>query len=89
MRGCLSVSKEFARNFLQSTHGWWHDGELDGTSNTNNEESVSQHHRWVNDRQGPMKVRADSAFSLEQGDTIDRLIEEHHPHALKKRVISM
>ena len=54
MRGCLSVSKEFARNFLQSTHSWWHDGELDGTSNTNNEESVSQHHTWVNDRQGPM-----------------------------------
>ena len=25
MRGCLSISHDFARKFLQTTHGWWHD----------------------------------------------------------------
>ena len=25
MRGCLSISHDFARRFLQTTHGWWHD----------------------------------------------------------------
>jgi hypothetical protein len=90
MRGCLSVSKEFARKFLQTTHGWWHDGELDVSNETNNEDrSASQHHTWVDDRRFPMYVRADTIFSMENGETIDRLIEEHHPHALKKRVISI
>jgi len=82
MRGCLSVSKEFARKFLETTHGWWNDGDLDGISR-------DTHHTWVDDRQSPMYVRADSDFSMEHGDAIDRLIEEHHPNALKKRVISM
>jgi hypothetical protein len=89
MRGCLSVSQDFARKFLQTTHGWWHDGELDGISSNTNDDGASQHHTWVDDRQSPMYVRADSDFSMEHGETIDRLIEEHHPHALKKRVISM
>ncbi len=31
MRGCLSVSKEFARKFLETTHGWWNE-DLDGSS---------------------------------------------------------
>ena len=26
MRGCLSISHDFARRFLETTHGWWHDG---------------------------------------------------------------
>lgn len=82
MRGFLSVSKEFARKFLETTHGWWNDGDLDG-SNRNT------HHTWVDDRQSPMYARADSDFSMEHGDAIDRLIKEHHPHALEKRVVSM
>mmetsp|Transcript_26150 Transcript_26150/g.39429 ORF Transcript_26150/g.39429 Transcript_26150/m.39429 type:complete len:271 (+) Transcript_26150:134-946(+) len=89
MRGCLTVSKEFARKFLQTTHGWWNDGELDGIRRNTNDEGARQHHTWVDDRQSPMYVRADSDFSIEHGDAIDRLIEEHHPHALEKRVISM
>ena len=84
MRGCLSISKEFTSRFLQTTHGWWQDG-LDSVS----DDSRSQHHTWVDDRQSPMYVRADSDYSIEHGDMIDQLLEEHHPHALKKRVVSM
>ena len=47
---------------------------------------VENHHTWVNDRHDPMYVRADSEYSLENGDAIDELIKEHHPHALKRRV---
>jgi hypothetical protein len=91
MRGCLAVSKEFARMFLQTTHGWWQEGEADRASNANNDDesdkSASQHHTWVDDRKCPMYIRADSDFSLENADTIDRMIEEHHPHAFKRRVV--
>ena len=27
MRGCLSISHDFARRYLQTTQGWWHDGQ--------------------------------------------------------------
>ena len=86
MRGCLCISREFARKFLETTHGWWNDGDGEFGTNSNTHQ---QHHTWVDDRQSPMYVRADSDFSMTHGDAIDRLIEEHHPHALKKRVVSM
>lgn len=95
MRGCFSVSKDFARMFLQTTTGWWHDGKSEDNPNKDNDDeskheaTVQQHHTWVDDRHSPMYVRADSDFSLEHASTIDQLIEEHHPHAIKKRVVSM
>ena len=36
MRGCLSISHDFARRFLETTHGWWHDG-----SKEHKDESIS------------------------------------------------
>mmetsp|Transcript_27072 Transcript_27072/g.43992 ORF Transcript_27072/g.43992 Transcript_27072/m.43992 type:complete len:333 (-) Transcript_27072:112-1110(-) len=108
MRGCLSISNDFARRFLESTHGWWHDGlenetalETDNakkmkdepktvmTSSTKEGQLIEKHHTWINDRHDPMYVRADSEYSLENGDKIDELIKDHHPHALQRRVVSM
>lgn len=92
MRGCFSVSKDFARMFLKTTTGWWHDGKSDTNNNddeSKHEPSDQQHHTWVDDRHSPMYVRADSEFSLEHASTIDQLIEEHHPHAIKRRIVSM
>ncbi|KAL7544002.1 hypothetical protein ACHAXR_013431 [Thalassiosira sp. AJA248-18] len=104
MRGCLSVSHDFARRFLETTHGWWHDGNdhernkrervvvADDATKINTgamEYSIEKHHTWVNDRHAPMYVRADSEYSLENGEEIDQLIKEHHPHALQRRVVSM
>lgn len=91
MRGCFSVSKEFARMFLQTTTGWSHDGKSDNPNKDNNDESNHEptHHTWVDDRHSPMYARADSEFSLEHASIIDQLIEEHHPHAIKKWVVSM
>eukprot|EP00970_Alexandrium_tamarense_P014764 scaffold4343_cov195-Alexandrium_tamarense.AAC.22 len=111
MRGCLSISPDFARRFLETTQGWWHDEQAkqgdDGKCTSEEratslnestiapvaldekETTVNDHHTWVNDRRSPMYVRADSEYSLENGDDIDKLIEEHHPHALKRRVTSL
>lgn len=108
MRGCLSISHDFARRFLESTHGWWHDGlenetglETDTakklndapktvmTSGTKEGQLIEKHHTWINDRHDPMYVRADSEYSLENGDKIDELIKDHHPQALQRRVVSM
>eukprot|EP00581_Thalassiosira_minuscula_P004394 CAMPEP_0183736512 /NCGR_PEP_ID=MMETSP0737-20130205/49474_1 /TAXON_ID=385413 /ORGANISM="Thalassiosira miniscula, Strain CCMP1093" /LENGTH=330 /DNA_ID=CAMNT_0025970529 /DNA_START=1 /DNA_END=993 /DNA_ORIENTATION=+ len=36
MRGCLSISHDFARRFLETTHGWWHDGQMDGNEHETN-----------------------------------------------------
>eukprot|EP00578_Thalassiosira_sp_NH16_P006392 CAMPEP_0181122526 /NCGR_PEP_ID=MMETSP1071-20121207/25364_1 /TAXON_ID=35127 /ORGANISM="Thalassiosira sp., Strain NH16" /LENGTH=328 /DNA_ID=CAMNT_0023207509 /DNA_START=313 /DNA_END=1299 /DNA_ORIENTATION=- len=106
MRGCLSISQDFARRFLETTHGWWHDGPLDRKGRKINtpqtmedtgadcdikmeQNSIKKHHTWINDRLNPMYVRADNEFSLQNGEAIDELIKEHHPHALQRRVISM
>ena len=87
MRGCLSISHDFARRFLETTHGWWHDGKLHPHSSDKITQSLD-HHTWVNDRHDPMYIRADSDYSIENGDIIDSLISEHHPEALKRRVLS-
>ena len=104
MRGCLSISTDFARRFLETTRGWWNEGhnpkktELGATTTadleSNEMEQTSdkndriRHHTWVNDRHAPMYLRADRQYSFEMGDEIDKLIEEHHPHALQQRVMS-
>eukprot|EP00568_Trieres_chinensis_P000439 CAMPEP_0183309718 /NCGR_PEP_ID=MMETSP0160_2-20130417/25507_1 /TAXON_ID=2839 ORGANISM="Odontella Sinensis, Strain Grunow 1884" /NCGR_SAMPLE_ID=MMETSP0160_2 /ASSEMBLY_ACC=CAM_ASM_000250 /LENGTH=304 /DNA_ID=CAMNT_0025473787 /DNA_START=61 /DNA_END=975 /DNA_ORIENTATION=+ len=81
LRGCLSVSESFARSFIKTTHGWWHEGEdinLEGDKDEN-------HHTWVEDRHFPLYIRADSGYSNEMGHCLDRLLREHHPDAVEKR----
>ena len=103
MRGCLSISLDFAHRFLATTHGWWHDGLLDNQSargqNLNDEDEpkaeadnnegqiTEKHYMWVNDRHAPMYSRADSEYSLKNGNRIDELIKEHYPYALQQRVL--
>lgn len=90
MRGCLSISHDFARRFLETTSGWWHDGKSPSAHISDEDHSNDpDHHTWVNDRHDPMYIRADSEYSIENGAVIDKLIEEHHPDALKRRVTSM
>ena len=89
IRGCMSISLDFARRFLETTHGFWHDkSEEKDTNNEDQSNNINSHHTWVNDRNAPMYVRADSQYSNENGEHIDKLLEEHHQYALKKRVVS-
>ena len=89
MRGCLSISTDFARRFLETTSGWWHDGKSSTHVSDEDHSTDPDHHTWVNDRHDPMYIRADSEYSVENGAVIDKLIEEHHSDALKRRVTSM
>ena len=97
IRGCMSISLDFARRFLETTHGFWHDNDesvekdikANGSDNSEDQSNdIDSHHTWVNDRSDPMYVRADSQYSNENGEHIDKLLEEHHQYALKKRVVS-
>lgn len=101
MRGCLSISIDFARRFLETTHGWTHDDWLDqndgdininykgGTIGSEERQSDAHHYIWVNDRHAPIYYRADYEYSLMKGKEIDELIQQHRPNALKLRVLAM
>ena len=97
IRGCMSISLDFARRFLETTHGFWHDNDesvekdIKANGSDNSEDQISNidsHHTWVDDRSDPMYVRADRQYSNENGEHIDKLLKEHHQYALKKRVVS-
>lgn len=42
MRGCLSISHDFARRFLRTTHGWWIDDHVPSTQNNVDECGVER-----------------------------------------------
>mmetsp|Transcript_8236 Transcript_8236/g.17817 ORF Transcript_8236/g.17817 Transcript_8236/m.17817 type:complete len:341 (+) Transcript_8236:193-1215(+) len=100
LRGCLSISEGFARSFLDTTNGWYHDGDggdicydtdsgEEGTVCPNGSEQGkdydADHHTWVEDRHLPLYIRADPKYSNSFGDKIDALVRDHHPEALDKR----
>lgn len=70
LRGCFSISDEFAHSFMRTTHGWDSD-HPDGI--------------LVNDRHDPLYIRADSEFSQEKGELVDELLSRHYPEAMDKR----
>jgi len=93
IRGCMSISLDFARRFLETTHGFWHgnDKSVEANGSGNDEDqsnTIHSDHTWVDDRSDPMYVRADRQYSNENSEHIDKLLKEHHQYALKKRVVS-
>jgi Gamma-glutamyl cyclotransferase, AIG2-like len=70
MRGCLSISPDFARSFIDTTNGW-HAGPKEA--------------RWFDDRSDPIYVRADPEYSSKEGGLIDELLEECIPEAFERR----
>jgi hypothetical protein len=79
LRGCLSISKDFALKFLESTHGWWHDQTI------HNPDSEAPEYVWVDDRHAPYYVRADEEWSSEMKHMLDDLLKEIHPEPFRKR----
>ena len=59
LRGRLSIGKEFAESFLESTHGFWHDYTI------HNPQLEAPAFLWVDDRNNPYYVRADEKWSEE------------------------
>jgi len=71
LRGCLSISPDFAKSFIDTTSGWQSDHNV-----TN----------WVDDRSDPIYIRADPEYSLTMGKYLDELLEECIPRAFEGRV---
>jgi hypothetical protein len=71
LRGCLSISDEFVKEFLVHTHGW--------------ESEQDDDVYWVNDRHDPLYVRADIDYSTKQGPELDHLLSLHRPLEMAKR----
>uniref|UniRef100_A0A7R9ZAP4 Uncharacterized protein n=1 Tax=Pseudictyota dubia TaxID=2749911 RepID=A0A7R9ZAP4_9STRA len=92
LRGCLSISEAFARSFIDTTVGWWHDGNGSSREKISNVDQLTEdkdkdddHHTWIDDRHFPLYIRSDPDYSQEMGHILDSLIKEHHPEALERR----
>ena len=91
MRGCLSISKKFAQEFLKTTKGW-HPEEFrgperltSGTTGDGDEEKVEEVSIWVDDRHDPLYVRADYKYSQENAAELDALLKKHRSRHLLLR----
>jgi hypothetical protein len=67
IRGCLTISEEFAKTFVETTAGW-------------NDESAEEH--FVDDRDVPLYKRADTDYSNANAHKIDRLLHMHSSSSL-------
>jgi hypothetical protein len=88
LRGCLTVSEEFAHEFIATTRGW-DPAELSDYVSSSDEEGSSDKETddvvWLDDRNDPIYVRADPEYSLKKALELDRLLRKHHPHELRNR----
>eukprot|EP00536_Pseudo-nitzschia_multiseries_P014163 jgi/Psemu1/213886/e_gw1.663.22.1 len=91
LRGCLSISVCFAREFVLSTYGWYpghevlllHSATSDGNGNCNGKEVDSGDECcWINDRETPVYIRADKTFSIVHSQRLDAVFD---PLLLEKR----
>lgn len=90
LRGCLSISEQFAHDFISTTKGW-HPSELEevGIQNSHThygeEDNSEPEVQWVNDRESPIYIRGDTAHSLRKADKFDRLLKTHRPKQFRAR----
>ena len=66
IRGCLSISEEFAKSVVETTSGW--------QAHIHNKDDDANHN-WVDDREVPIYKRADSEYSNAHGEKIDQLMK--------------
>jgi cation transport regulator ChaC len=92
LRGCLTISEEFCKEFITSTGGWQSSNENTIAAVTNDEEATREedapptiHVHWVNDRNDPLYVRADQEYSLQAAQVLDQLLQSHVPLAMERR----
>jgi len=95
LRGCLSISEEFAHEFMKSTKGW-HPSELldesdDSSSSNSDSENVKEEtdkpdgFHWINDRKDPIYVRADMEYSLKKAQELDFILHRYRPQEFQRR----
>jgi hypothetical protein len=90
LRGCLSISEEFAREFLLSTKGW-HPAELDDINDDDDDDdndsrmSAESAGHWVDDRDEPIYPRGDRVWSRRNSEDLDELIRRYQPVHFESR----
>mmetsp|Transcript_9192 Transcript_9192/g.19292 ORF Transcript_9192/g.19292 Transcript_9192/m.19292 type:complete len:294 (-) Transcript_9192:87-968(-) len=86
LRGCLSYSESFGREFVKGTYGWY-PGHSHPDMNNEHEEGEEEfgdlsYSCWLNDREDPIYVRADKEYSLKNFEVLDATFD---PVVLKRR----
>lgn len=95
LRGCLSISEEFADEFMKTTKGW-DPAELSSTNEEEEEDDSNSESGdlsdedmdnvvWIDDRKDPIYVRADVNYSLKKANELDRVLRKHRPEEFGKR----
>ena len=90
LRGCLTISEEFAIEFISSTKGW---SSLDFQKNNNGSDlrnrNPSDEIFWVDDRQDPIYGRADHEYIAKNAPNLDKLLELYRPKEFPFRKTSL
>jgi hypothetical protein len=87
LRGCLTISEEFAHEFIATTKGWDPaelSSDTDSCCSSSDDEEMDDV-VWLDDRNDPIYVRADTEYSLRKAPELDRLLRKHHPHEMRNR----
>lgn len=90
LRGCLTISEDFAAGFIETTRGWsptdFSSAKKQQLGQRNDDAQVGY---WVNDRRTPRYVRADSDYSLENEKLLDAILQRHRPEIAYRRLHSV
>jgi hypothetical protein len=92
LRGCLTISEEFAAEFVTTTRGWH---PVDFTSNKeycpggDDSHGINRVGYWVNDRDTPLYARADSDYSKANETELDDILRRHRPEIAYRRLHSV
>lgn len=88
LRGCLTISEEFANEFIQTTKGWDPSELMEDTDSDeeNSSDDDMDEGWWVDDRRDPLYSRADKQYSLKNAKKLDALLALNRPEEFGGRV---
>lgn len=90
LRGCLSISDEFAAEFIVGTKGW-HPEEIPAldeasvASSSESDDGSEYEPSWVDDREDPVYIRGDPKYSRKNSKDLDKLLKTHRPGHFRHR----
>lgn len=94
LRGCLSISDEFAAEFITGTKGW-HPEEIpvlddessvsSSSDDDSDDGSVTYEPSWIDDRDDPVYIRGDPKYSRKNSKDLDKLLKTHRPGHFRHR----
>ena len=86
LRGCLTISEEFALKFISTTKGWNPEELQCKSGKPKGNDSIHQRGKsWLDDRDDPVYVRGDRSYSLSAARRLDDLLRQHCESELANR----